>query len=133
MTTGDVADGIGAGCLLAGAALTLLAGVGIVRFPDVLSRMHAATKPQVLGVLLVMIGFALRLRSSSDIATLAVIVVFQMIAAPVAAHMVARGAYRAGNVRREYLVVDELTRSLESEDGRPAQRSGRPRRRGDNS
>ncbi|MEK8226242.1 monovalent cation/H+ antiporter complex subunit F [Oerskovia sp. M15] len=38
-------------------------GVGVVRFPDLLARMHAATKPQVLGLILVLIALALRLRS----------------------------------------------------------------------
>jgi len=47
-----LADVVAFACLLAGAALCLTAGLGLVRFPDVLSRMHAGTKPQVLGVLL---------------------------------------------------------------------------------
>ena len=56
------ADVVALGCLLAGAFLCLTAGLGLVRFPDVLSRMHAGTKPQVLGVLLVMVGGAIRLQ-----------------------------------------------------------------------
>ncbi len=52
----SVLDVVALGCLLAGAFLCLTAGLGLVRFPDVLSRMHAGTKPQVLGVLLVMVG-----------------------------------------------------------------------------
>ena len=48
----QIADVIAGACLLAGAFLCLTAGVGLLRFPDVLSRMHAGTKPQVLGVLL---------------------------------------------------------------------------------
>ena len=49
----DVVDVAGAVLLLLGAFLCLAAAVGLVRFPDVLSRMHAATKPQTLGLLLV--------------------------------------------------------------------------------
>ena len=41
---------------MAGALLGLAAGIGVLRFPDALSRMHAATKPQVLGVLLLLLG-----------------------------------------------------------------------------
>ena len=43
-----VLDVVALACLLAGALLCLTAGLGLVRFPDVLSRMHAGTKPQVL-------------------------------------------------------------------------------------
>jgi multicomponent Na+:H+ antiporter subunit G len=74
--------------------------------------MHAATKPQVLGLLLVLLGVGLRLRSSIDIGTLVVVAVFQMLTTPVAAHMVARAAYRTGNVREDALAFDELTDSL---------------------
>lgn len=48
----DPLDPIAAVCALASALLGLTAGVGLVRFPDTLTRMHAAAKPQVLGVLL---------------------------------------------------------------------------------
>ena len=59
-TVADVASGI---CLLGGAFLAFAAGVGVLRFPDLLARMHAGTKPQVLGLVLVLLGLALRLRS----------------------------------------------------------------------
>ena len=42
--------------VLSGSALALTAAIGVVRFPDTLSRMHAASKPQVLGLLLVLAG-----------------------------------------------------------------------------
>ena len=42
--------------ILGGSALALTAAIGVVRFPDTLSRMHSATKPQVLGLLLVLAG-----------------------------------------------------------------------------
>ena len=54
-----VADVVSAVCLLGGAFFALAAGVGALRFPDLLSRMHAATKPQVLGLVLVLVGLAL--------------------------------------------------------------------------
>ena len=112
MSGGQIADAIGAGALVAGALLSLLASIGLLRFPDVLSRMHAATKPQVLGLLLVLLGVGLRLRSSIDVGTLVVVAVFQMLTTPVAAHMVGRAAYRTGNVRAEALAFDELTDGL---------------------
>jgi multicomponent Na+:H+ antiporter subunit G len=117
----DVAAGV---FLVLGALLSLSAGVALVRFPDLLSRMHAATKPQVLGLLLVLIGCGLRLRDTVDVTTLLLVAVFQMATAPVAAHMVGRAGYRAGRVRNDLLVVDELAGDADSV-GASAARSSR--------
>ncbi|WFF04265.1 monovalent cation/H(+) antiporter subunit G [Micromonospora sp. WMMD964] len=103
-----VADWLGAACLVAGALLALAAAIGVLRFPDALSRMHAATKPQVLGVLLLLLGIALRLRSGSDLGMLLLVAVFQLATAPVAAQMIGRAAYRAGRLDRSLLDADEL-------------------------
>ncbi|MGK5110525.1 MULTISPECIES: monovalent cation/H(+) antiporter subunit G [unclassified Geodermatophilus] len=103
-----VADVVAIGCLLAGAFLCLTAGLGLVRFPDVLSRMHAGTKPQVLGVLLIMVGGAIRLSSWSAAWMLLLVAAFQLLTAPVSAHMISRVAYRRRHVRRDLLLVDEL-------------------------
>jgi multicomponent Na+:H+ antiporter subunit G len=116
-------DVLAAVCLLGGAALSLAAGIGVLRFPDVLSRMHAASKPQVLGLLLVLIGVGLRLRTGFDITTLVLVAVFQLTTAPVAAHMVGRSAYRTRRVRRDLLIVDELGERLE-EAGAGGSRDG---------
>jgi multicomponent Na+:H+ antiporter subunit G len=108
MTIDTVADVLAGTCLVTGALLSLAAGMGLMRFPDLLSRMHAATKPQVLGLLLILTGAALRLQNTIDITTLVLIAVFQLATAPVGAHMVGRSVYRAGQVRRDLLIVDEL-------------------------
>jgi multicomponent Na+:H+ antiporter subunit G len=94
--------------LLTGVALAVLAGLGLVRFPDVFSRMHAATKPATLGLLLVMLGAALRQDSGSNATKLLLVAAFQFLTAPVAAHMIGRAAYRSGTGDLEGLVVDEL-------------------------
>ncbi|GAB3369798.1 monovalent cation/H(+) antiporter subunit G [Micromonospora halotolerans] len=104
-----IADWLGGLCLLAGALLSLVAGIGVLRFPDTLARMHAATKPQVLGVLLLLVGLALRLRTLSDLGMIALVAVFQLATAPVAAQMIGRAAYRSGRIDRELLDVDELS------------------------
>ena len=103
-----VLDAIAFGCLLAGAFLCLTAGLGLVRFPDVLTRMHAGTKPQVLGVLLIRVGAAVRLQGWSATWMLLLVAAFQMLTAPVSAHMISRVAYRRRHVRRDRLLVDEL-------------------------
>lgn len=107
-----VADWAGAGCLLVGAMLCLIAGIGLVKLPDVLSRLHAATKPQALGLLLALIGVALRLREGRALGTLALIGFFQLITTPVASHMVGRAAYRTGQADADSLVRDELDDQL---------------------
>ncbi|MCB7135099.1 monovalent cation/H(+) antiporter subunit G [Cellulosimicrobium marinum] len=111
-----VADVVSAVLLLLGAFLAFAAGVGVVRFPDLLARMHAATKPQVLGLILVLLGLALRLRSWGAVATLALVVLFQLLTSPVAAHMVGRAGYRTGKAGTAGLVVDELTRDQDDAD-----------------
>ncbi|RZU34223.1 monovalent cation/H(+) antiporter subunit G [Blastococcus saxobsidens] len=95
--------------LLLGAFLCLTAGLGLLRFPDVLTRMHAGTKPQVLGVLLVMVGAAIRLQGWSATWMLLLVAAFQLLTAPVSAHMISRVAYRRRHVRRDRMLVDELT------------------------
>ncbi|OLT31004.1 Na+/H+ antiporter subunit G [Kytococcus sp. CUA-901] len=89
----------GASFLLVGALLSLVAGIGLTRFPDVLTRMHAATKPQTMGLVLMAIGFGLVVREWPVWAALLLAVLFQFLTAPVAAHMIGRGALRTGQVR----------------------------------
>lgn len=117
----DIASGL---CLLGGSLLVLAAGVGVLRFPDLLARMHAGTKPQVLGLVLFLIGLALRLRSGGAVWALVLVALFQMLTAPVAAHLVGRAGFRTGKVRRDLLVVDELTRDI----ARARRAARRPRR-----
>ncbi|MBX7267122.1 monovalent cation/H(+) antiporter subunit G [Micromonospora sp. Llam7] len=106
--------------LITGALLSLAAGVGLLRFPDLLTRMHAAAKPQVLGLLLVLVGCALRLRTGVDITTLVLVGIFQLATAPVAAHMVGRAAYPHDDIRTDLLVTDELAAHLDRAAGERA-------------
>jgi multicomponent Na+:H+ antiporter subunit G len=114
----DIADVIAAAFLVVGALLTLIAAIGILRFADVLTRMHSATKPQVLGLLLIMVGLGLRLRDPGTIGLLALVALFQLVTTPIASHMVGRASFRAGQVRQDQLVVDELTHVLPPEQQR---------------
>lgn len=115
MTASAVADVASGACLLLGALLALIAAVGVLRFPDVLTRMHSATKPQVLGLLLVLLGLALRLRDPGALGILALVALSQLVTSPIASHMVGRASFRAGQVRQDLLVVDELSETLEGE------------------
>lgn len=104
---GPVVDVLSAVLVLAGAVLAVLAGLGLVRFDDVLARMHAATKPATLGLLLLAVGVGLQLPWRYA-GLLALVVVFQLISAPVAAHLVGRAAYRTGAHRADLLGTDAL-------------------------
>ena len=101
-------DVLSAVLLLGGVLLAVVAAVGLVRFPDVFSRMHAATKPSTLGLLLIVVGASLRMADRSDMVKLLLVAAFQFLTAPVAAHMVGRAAYRAGTGALDDLVVDEM-------------------------
>jgi len=87
-------DVIASVALILGALMSLLAGIAVLRFPDTMSRIHAATKPQVLGIMLLMLGVGLRLGSPAVIGMLVLIVVLQFVTAPVSAHLTVRVAYR---------------------------------------
>ena len=119
-TWGTVADVAASVCMLGGAFFAFAAGVGILRFPDLLSRMHAGTKPQTLGLVLVLLGLALRLRTGPALWMLLLVVLFQLLTSPVAAHMVGRAGYRTGKVRHDLLLVDELTADQQAADRRAA-------------
>ena len=101
------ADIVTAVMVLSGSTLALTAAIGVVRFPDTLSRMHAATKPQVLGLLLVLVGAAIRLRGNVDVGMLILTGVFTVITAPVVANRVGQLAYREQNIH-DQLTKDEL-------------------------
>ncbi|MFQ4148670.1 monovalent cation/H(+) antiporter subunit G [Arthrobacter sp. LAPM80] len=95
-------------CLLLGALMSVAAAIGLLRFPDLMSRMHAATKPQVLGLLLMLTAMGLQIRSWSLLPILIVAWIFQLLTVPVSAHMVGRAGYRTKHRRPEMLSVDEL-------------------------
>ena len=125
MSIDDILDLIAAICLVFGAFLSLAAGVGLLRFPDALSRLHAATKPQVLGLLFVVTAIALGARSWSTLLALLPVLLFQVLTAPISAHMVGRAGYRTGNFRRDLLIADELEEAV-NEASAEADAAGEP-------
>jgi multicomponent Na+:H+ antiporter subunit G len=104
----NIPDVVAAVLVLGGSTLALTAAIGVVRFPDTLSRMHAATKPQVLGLLLVLAGAAIRLRGNVDVGMVILTGLFTIITAPVVANRVGQLAYREQNIRDDLLTRDEM-------------------------
>jgi len=109
----DLIDVFAGVFVVLGALLSLVAGVGVLRFPDALSRLHAGTKPQVLGLFFIVAAIALSARTWSALLLLVPVVVFQLLTAPVAAHMIGRAGYRTKNLRGDLLIVDELADDVE--------------------
>lgn len=113
-------------CAIGAVLFSLVAGIGLIRFPDALSRLHAATKPQVFGLLLIIAAVALDQRSWATLISLVPVFVFQSLMSPVAAHMVGRAAYRTGQFDTATLVVDELAPAVERASRRQVQSAAPP-------
>ena len=100
-----VLDIVGAAMMLAGAAIAIIAAVGLHTMPDVYARMHVATKPATLGIALCLGGAALR-TDASTATKLVVAIAFQLVTMPAAGHLLARRD--AAREVSAYTVVDEL-------------------------
>jgi multicomponent Na+:H+ antiporter subunit G len=98
------------GCvlLLGGAAFALLAAIGVLRLPDLFTRMHAASKAGAVGGGLILLAVAL-LSFEIAVALRAIIGVgFLLLTTPLSAHLLARASYGSGEVPDAKLVIDEM-------------------------
>jgi multicomponent Na+:H+ antiporter subunit G len=106
--------------LVTGALFSLLAAVGLVRMPDVFTRMQAGTKAATLGLALLMLAVTFHF-GQVQIATRALLVsVFVIMTSPVAAQMLAQAAYYRKVALYPGTVIDELAsarRDRDDEDG----------------
>jgi multicomponent Na+:H+ antiporter subunit G len=95
--------------LLVGAGFVLLAAVGVVRMPDVFTRMQATSKANTLGLACLARGAAVHFGDWSTATRAAIIVAFFYLTNPVAAHVIARAAYFMEGVSWwRGTVIDEL-------------------------
>ena len=92
---------------MVGSAFALLAAIGVLRMPDVFTRMQASTKASTLGLGCLALGAALQLGDVSSALRLLAIGVFLFVTTPVSAHVIARAAYRAGIPLWSGTVLDE--------------------------
>ena len=93
--------------IMLGGAFAAVAGLGLLRLPDVLIRMHASTKAGTLGVGLIVLGVSVHFGSSLVITKALLIIVFLLLTAPVAAHLIGRAAYRRGLPLSENTMMDD--------------------------
>jgi multicomponent Na+:H+ antiporter subunit G len=89
-----IADWILATLLVSGGFFLFVASLGILRLPDVMTRMHASTKAGTLGAGLIFVAVAVHVGDMVTVSLSALTVVFLLVTAPVAAHAIGRAAYR---------------------------------------
>lgn len=104
---------IGGIVLLLGAGFTLLAAIGVVRLPDLYTRMHAASKAGAVGGGLILIAVAI-LSQDAAVSIRAIIgVIFLLLTTPVSAHLLARASYLSGYKPCSETLIDELASNKE--------------------
>ena len=96
--------------ILIGSVIAVISSIGLIRFPDVYTRSHAATKSSTLAVLLTLSGVLIYfwVVHGSFSARLILGIVFVFLTSPVAGHLVSRAAYRSGVKLADITVEDEL-------------------------
>ena len=104
------------GMLLLGAALMVVAVIGVLRMPDLFMRMQAASKASALGMGLVLLSVAVHFGDLGVSGRAAAGVVFLFVTIPVAAHLIARAAYRTGTPLHPTTSPDELREVLHPDE-----------------
>lgn len=105
---GLVSDVLTSFLMLAGASFSLIAAIGIVRMPDLYTRMQAAAKTATLGVGSTILAVAIHFGDIGVTTQAALVIIFLFLTAPVAAHMISRAGYISGVELWEGSVTDEL-------------------------
>jgi multicomponent Na+:H+ antiporter subunit G len=104
----DVLQYLSAAFLVIGGLFSLLAAVGILRLPDLFTRMHAASKAGAVGAGLALIAVALVSMNAAVILRAFLGVIFLLLTTPVSAHLLARAAYHAGIRPGPETTIDEM-------------------------
>jgi len=99
-----------------GAAFLVLAAIGIVRLPDLYCRASATTKAATLGVGCILVSSAMHFDDMQVTSRVLATVAFLLLTAPVAAHVIARAAYRTGVPMWHGTFRDELRDAVAAQD-----------------
>lgn len=98
--------------IVLGGAFAAVAGLGLIRLPDVLTRMHASTKAGTLGVGLIVAGVAIHFGGALVAAKAILIIAFLLLTAPVAAHLIGRATYRSKTpLSKDTLMLDDAMKT----------------------
>jgi len=101
--------------LLAGSVFFLISSIGILRFPDLYTRMHAATKGGAFGAVLMLMGVAVHFAELWISIEVLLVIIFIFLTAPVAGHMIGRAAYLLNTPLWNDTVIDEWCVDLQHE------------------
>lgn len=99
---------IAAAFVLVGAVFGLLAAIGIVRLPDLYTRLHAASKAGVVGAGFILLAVALISTDGAVVLRAILGIVFLLLSTPIAAHLLARAAHKAGELPTVTTTIEEL-------------------------
>ena len=80
--------------IFSGSFFMLIAGIGILRMPNLFMQMHAATKASVLGCGLILLGVGIEINDIHSITEIIVLIFFIALTNPLAAHLVAKAAFK---------------------------------------
>lgn len=94
--------------VLSGSFFALISAIGVLRLPDLYTRMHASSKSGTLGVGFIMAAVAVHFCETTVTLEVFLIIGFIVITAPIAAHVIARAAYRKGEPLWAESVIDDL-------------------------
>ncbi|WDZ78876.1 monovalent cation/H(+) antiporter subunit G [Ensifer adhaerens] len=102
-----------AALLIVGAIFSLLAAVGILRFPDLYTRMHAASKAGTIGSGLLLLAAGVHSVDAAILIRALAGFFFFVLTAPISAHLLAKAAHQAGYKLTKLSVVDQLPQKEE--------------------
>jgi multicomponent Na+:H+ antiporter subunit G len=92
-----------------GSLFVLLAAIGLLRMPDLFTRMHPSSKAATLGTVLILIGTAVHFQDGAIAVRAVLICLFLFLTAPVASHIIARAGFFSGVPLAEETTIDELS------------------------
>jgi len=101
--------------MLFGAVFSLLGAIGLLRMPDLFTRLQAATKTGTLGVGFIMLAVAVHFQDLGVVVRSLLVVVFLFLTAPIAAHVIARAAYFVSVPLWKETAIDELKEAIEAQ------------------
>ena len=96
------------GLVLVGALFVAVAGVGLLRMPDLFTRLHAAAKAPTLGIGCLLLAFGVHFGGVDTWVRAFLLIAFLYLTGPVAAHLLGRVAYRIGVPLSRHIRLDEL-------------------------
>lgn len=98
---------LGAAATVVGAALVALAGLGLLRLPDPLTRATAVSKAATLGLALILLGALAMAPSPRNAVLIALVLIAHLVTVPLSGMALGRAAYRSGTAQPPVTIVDE--------------------------